>query len=137
MEIFILRIYAAEKVFYEGECKSLIIPAVNGQFGVLAHHSNMIAAIVPGILSYKNKEGEEVVASVSSGLIKVEDNDVLVLVDSIERPEEIDVNRAKKAAAKAKEELLQKRTVQEYKQAQANLARAISRLKLKSFQKKR
>ncbi len=71
-------------------------------------------------------------AAVSSGLVKVENNEVLVLVDSAERPEDIDENRAKRAAAEAKEAMLQKRSIQEYQQAQANLARAINRLRIKS-----
>ncbi len=56
---------------------------------------------------------------------------MLVLVDSAERPEEIDANRAQRAAAEAKEAMLQKKTVQEYKMAQAHLARAINRLRVK------
>ena len=48
-----------------------------------------------------------------------------------ERPEEIDVKRAKKAEAKAKEELLQKKSIQEYQNAKLHLARAINRLKVK------
>jgi F-type H+-transporting ATPase subunit epsilon len=68
----------------------------------------------------------------SSGLVKVENNEVLVLVDSAERPEDIDENRAKRAAAEAKEAMLQKRSIQEYQQAQANLARAINRLRIKN-----
>ena len=64
-------------------------------------------------------------------MVKVEDNDVLVLVDSAERPEEIDTNRAERAVAEAKEAMLQKKTVQEYKMAQAHLARAINRLRVK------
>ena len=138
MASFNLHIFAAEKVFYEGSCEYLVIPTVKGQYGILAQHSNMIAAVVAGEIMFRKagKEREEekedkVIASVSAGLVKVEDNDVLVLVDSIERPEEIDENRARKAAAKAKEEMLQKRTVQEYRQAQAHLARAINRLKVK------
>ena len=61
----------------------------------------------------------------------LENGEVLILVDSCERPEEIDVNRAKKAEAKAKEELLQKKSIQEYQSAKLHLARAINRLKVK------
>lgn len=63
--------------------------------------------------------------------MKIEDGDVLLLVDTAERPEDIDANRAKRAADAAKEELLQKKSLQEYKSAQANLARALSRLRVK------
>ena len=71
----------------------------------------------------------------SAGLVKVEDNDVLILADSIERPEEIDENRARRSLAAAKEALLQKRSIQEYKMVQANLARALNRLNTKNYGK--
>lgn len=74
----------------------------------------------------------EQIAAVSAGLIKVENNEVLILVDSAERPEDIDVNRARRAADEAKEAMLQKKSIQEYRSAQTRLARAISRLRVKS-----
>ena len=52
-------------------------------------------------------------------------------MDTAERPEEIDAKRAKRDADAAKEALLQKRSIQEYRAAQATLARAISRLRVK------
>lgn len=55
----------------------------------------------------------------------------MLLVSTAERPEDIDVNRARRAEDAAKEALLQKKSLQEYKSAQANLARALSRLRVK------
>ncbi len=131
MDTFHVHIYDSDSVFYEGECESLVLPTTEGQYGILAHHSNMIAAVVPGTMTCRLPGENTLVGAVSAGLVKVEDNDVLVLIDSAERPEEIDARRAERAAAEAKEALLQKRTVQEYKMAQANLARAINRLRVK------
>ena len=71
-------------------------------------------------------------AAVAEGLVKVENGEVLVLVDSIERPEEIDVNRAKRKAEEAEEAILQKKSRLEYRTAQADLARALNRLKVKN-----
>ena len=58
--------------------------------GILAGHSNTIAALVPGAMSVTLPNGERRTAAVSGGLIKVENNEVLVLADSAERPDEID-----------------------------------------------
>ena len=132
MSTFHVSILAADRPFYEGECESLVIPTVDGQYGILAHHRNVIAAIVPGTLRYKIPDKPAQIAAVSAGLIKIENNDVLILVDSAERPEDIDANRARRAADEAKEAMLQKRSIQEYRSAQARLARAISRLLVKS-----
>ena len=68
---------------------------------------------------------------VSAGLVKVENGEVLILVDSAERPEEIDLNRARREADAAKEAMLQKRSIQEYRMAQFTLARAAARMKVK------
>ena len=76
-------------------------------------------------------DGEEIEASVSSGIVKIENNTVLVLVETAELPEDIDANRARRAEAAAKEAMLQKRSIREYNEAQAQLARAVSRLRVK------
>ncbi len=132
MENFPVHILAADEPFYEGPCQSLSVPTTTGMYGVLAHHTNVIMAIVPGTLRYRCEGQEEQLAAVSAGLMKVENGEVLILVDSAERPDEIDANRAKRAADRAKEELLQKKSIQEYRMAQSNLARALSRLQVKS-----
>ena len=132
MENFPVHILAADEPFYEGPCQSISVPTTTGMYGVLAHHTNVIMAIVPGTLRYCCEGEEEKLAAVSAGLMKVENGEVLILVDSAERPEEIDANRAQRAADRAKEELLQKKSIQEYRMAQSNLARALSRLQVKS-----
>ena len=132
MENFPVHILAADEPFYEGPCQSISVPTTTGMYGVLAHHTNVILAIVPGTLRYRREGEDEKLAAVSAGLMKVENGEVLILVDSAERPEEIDANRAQRAADRAKEELLQKKSIQEYRMAQSNLARALSRLQVKS-----
>ena len=130
MKIFKIHILEADNTFYEGECESLMVPTSNGQYGVLAGHSNTITAIVPGIMTYCTPGGEDLLASVSAGLLKIENNDVLVLVDAAERPEDIDANRARRLADAAKEAMLQKKSILEYRAAQTNLSRAIAQLRL-------
>lgn len=132
MENFPVHILAADEPFYEGPCQSISVPTTTGMYGVLAHHTNVILAIVPGTLRYRCEGEDEKLAAISAGLMKVENGEVLILVDSAERPEEIDANRAQRAADRAKEELLQKKSIQEYRMAQSNLARALSRLQVKS-----
>lgn len=132
METFQVHILAADKNFYEGPCVSLTIPTGDGEQGILAHHSDMIAAILPGMLRYQTPDGPVCLAAVSSGMVKIEKNDVLVLVDSVERPEEIDAARARRDADEAREAMLQRKSRQEYRLAQATLARAMNRLRVKA-----
>ena len=136
MTKFFLQILAAEKIFFDGDCISLVIPTIQGQYGIQANHSNMVAAVVPGILKYMLPDGTEFIAVVSEGIVKVENNQVLLLLDTVERPEEIDENRAKRASEQAKEALLQKKSIQDYYAAQAKMARAISRLRGKKYDNK-
>lgn len=128
MSSFTVHILAADKVLYEGDCESLIIPTPWGQYGILAHHCKAICAIVAGRLTYRVPGGEDRYAAVSDGLVKIEDNDVLILVDTAERPEEIDINNVLRAADASREAMLQKRSIREYREAQATLARALSRM---------
>ena len=131
MDTFLVHILAADRTLYEGPCVSLTIPTSDGERGILAHHSSMMAAIVPGMIRYQPPGQETQVAAVSPGMVKVEANEVLVLVDSAERPEEIDEARARRKADEAREAMLQKKSIQEYQLAQSTLARALNRLRVK------
>ena len=129
---FVLNILAAEKKVYSGNCVSMVFPATDGQYGVLAHHQNTIMAVVPGELTFCDENGENFVFVVSTGLVKIEENEVLVLVETAEKPEEIDRLRAERAAVEAKEALLLKKSLQERRSAEMKLARAMSRMRAKS-----
>lgn len=132
MNSFNVHILAASHTFYEGACTSLVVPTPHGQYGILAGHCNTISAVIPGKMEYRVPGQGKQIAAVSSGLVKVENNEVLVLVDSAERPEDIDALKAKKAADAAKEALLQKQSIREYRAAQMTLARAVARLRVKN-----
>lgn len=133
MESFQARILAADRIFYEGPCLSMTVPTSDGELGILARHASMIAAVRPGTLRFQPPEQPVQAAAISPGMVKVEGNEVLVLVDSIERPEEIDAARAQREADETREALLQKRSRQEHQVAQAALARALNRLRVKGL----
>ena len=130
MDTFQVHILAADKTLYEGPCESLTIPTSDGEQGILAHHSGMMAAVRTGTLRYRAPGQPVQLAAVSPGMVNVEGNEVLVLVDSAERPEEIDEARARREADEAREAILQKKSIQEYQLAQAALGRALNRLRV-------
>lgn len=131
MSVFSLEILAAEKTVYNGDCLSLRFPATDGLYGVLPNHENSIMAVVPGTLSYTDGEGTEHLCVVSNGLVKIEENTVLVLVETAEAPEDIDRNRAERDAEEAREALILKKSLQERRSAEFKLARALSRMRAK------
>ena len=129
MASFYVHILAEDHVLVRGDCNSLVLPLVDGLYGIQAHHSSMISAIVPGVLSCTMADGTVFTAAVSNGLVKVEDNDVLVLVESAKKSGDIDSLRAKRDAEEAEAALRSHKTAMEYRIAQAALLRATSRLR--------
>lgn len=130
MDTFGLKIIASDRVFYEGRCRKLILPAPDGEMGILANHENMVIAVNVGDARMEIEEGNWVDVAVGRGFAEVVNNRVTVLVDTAERPEEIDVRRAEEAKERAEEQLRQKQSIQEYYRTQASLARAMNRLKV-------
>lgn len=132
MTPFPLSILSPETRFYEDQVTYLEFPTIDGQYGIAAHHSNLIAPMVDGMIRIRTVDGENQISAVSGGLVKVEQGHVLVMADTIVPIDEIDVQRNEQKAAAAKEALLQKRSIQEYHMAKAQLNRALNRLKVKN-----
>lgn len=126
---FQVHILSSDREFYQGTCVSLVLPTPEGMIGVLAGRANLAAAVEPGILTCRLPDGSTLTGVVSHGIARVENNEVTVLVGSAEKPEEIDAARAERAAQRAREQLLQKLSWQEHLQTQANLTRAVNRMR--------
>ena len=135
MKTFKARIIEADNTFYDGEMVSLTVPATDGEYGIMAMHQNVVIAINPGIVRFQLESGEWLEASVSDGMMRVEDGEVLILVDSAEWPDEIDEAKARAKEAAAKEAMLQKLSAREYALAESSLKRAVSRLRIKNNQR--
>lgn len=130
MSKFFLKVISSNRIFYEGFCTCLIIPAVDGEQAIMAHHEEVIVAVDNGEMRMQTKEGGEWSHAVlGKGFCMVANNRVTVLADTVERPEEVDANRAKEALERAQERLRQKQSIQEYHMTQAAMARALTRLK--------
>ena len=119
MSTFSLKIISTDKVFYDGKCEYLVIPTIDGEKGILAHHENMVIAVEIGELRFRKPDGEWVTAVVSKGFAEIVNNRASVLVNTAERPEDIDVKRAEEAKERAEEQLRQKQSIQEYYLSQA------------------
>ena len=130
MNTFSLKVIATDKVFYDGKCTALIIPALDGEREILAHHENMVIATKEGEVRCRTDESSDwKKAVVGVGFVHIANNRVTMLVDTAERPEDIDAVRAKQAYKRAVEQLRQKQSIQEYHMSRASLARAMARLK--------
>lgn len=130
MDTFGLKIIASDRVFYEGRCRQIIIPAPDGEKGILPNHENMVIAVTVGDARMEVEKGKWVDIAVGAGFMEIVNNRVTMLVDTAERPEEIDIRRAEEAKERAEEQLRQRQSIQEYYHSQASLARAMNRLKV-------
>lgn len=130
MATFYLKIISSNRVFYEGPCHCLIIPALDGEKAIMAHHEEMIIAIRSGEMRLQKEAGGAWEAAVlGQGFCQIANNRATLLADTVERPEEVDANRAREALERAQERLRQKQSIQEYHMTQSAMARALVRLK--------
>ena len=130
---FHLQVISVNGIFYDDEAIEIIVPCDDGELAILAGHEEMILAIYEGIIKIKNPKGDWIIGVVSIGSVQVTvDNRCIVLVNTVERPEDIDKRRAQEAYEFAMEHLMQKQSIKEFKKSQAGLARALTRLKASS-----
>ena len=135
MNKFMLNITASSGEFYQGSCESMVLPVKDGVYGVQAGHSPVLVAIHMGMLKF-TVDGETREILVGDGIAEVTPTFVLLLVDSAERPEDIDKNRAEAARIRAEERLQHQQSMHEYYQSQIALQRAMQRLQAASKYKR-
>ena len=135
MNSFILNITASSGEFYQGSCESMVLPVKDGVYGVQAGHSPVLVAIHMVMLKF-TVDGEIREILVGDGIAEVTPTFVLLLVDSAERPEDIDKNRAEAARIRAEERLQHKQSMHEYYQTKIALDRAMQRLQTASKYKR-
>lgn len=127
---YFLRIVSATGKFFSGRVRSVIVPGIDGEKEILAHHEDMILAIEDGVLRFQEEGSSEWTKAVCSrGFVEITNNRATILVSTCERPEDIDRIRAQEAKERAEEQLRQKQSIQEYYNSQASLSRAMARLK--------
>ena len=128
MANFNLKIYATDKVVFDGECESLVLPAADGEYAILPNHEDVLVALTMGETRF-TVGGENSIFFTGSGFCYFNNNDAVVFVDTAERPEEIDERRAREAMERAEERLRQQQSKTDFYLSQAALSRAMSRMK--------
>ena len=132
MADFHVKIISSNRTFYEGVCHCLILPAVDGEMAVMAHHESEIVAVKAGEMRFEEADGTKHVLAVSSGFVEMINNRVKLFCLTAESPEEIDIRRAQEAKERAEEQMRQKQSIQEYHMNQLALSRAMARLRVTS-----
>ena len=127
MEGLRLEIVTPDKVVLQADVDYVGAPGVDGEFGVLAGHIPLLAALSIGGMYYK--QGRQTHwAFVSGGFAEVADNKVTILAEAAELAEQIDVSRAQQAYERAKARLDALKPEIDIVRAQLAMRRALSRL---------
>jgi F-type H+-transporting ATPase subunit epsilon len=102
-----VEIVTAERMVYSGEADMVIAPGIEGVLGILPRHAPLLTALQVGELRVKN-DGEEITMAIGGGFMEVSPDKVIVLADTAERAEEIDIARAEAARERAERLLREK-----------------------------
>jgi F-type H+-transporting ATPase subunit epsilon len=129
-EELLLEIVTPEKLAFSGTIDEVTCPGSEGEFGVLRGHASLLSAIKFGELSYV-KDGKRTSYAVTTGYAEVTGSKVTVLVETAERADQIDVERARRAKEAAEQKLAKfAKEDPEYDRAKIALERAEVRLKI-------
>ncbi|MGI6413280.1 MAG: F0F1 ATP synthase subunit epsilon [Syntrophomonadaceae bacterium] len=126
---FMLEIVTPERILFKDEVQLVVVPAVEGEMGIMKNHAPLVAGLKIGVLRYKDSSDSQAKIAVSGGFIEVVDNVARVLAETAEFGSEIDVLRAKAAKERAERRLSQRTEDINYARAQLALQRALARLK--------
>ena len=127
MDNFRLKIITPERVFFDKDAYMVELNTTEGEIGVYAKHIPTTCIIKPGILTIR-MDGEEKEAALHSGFIQILPDQVTILAEVIEWPEEIDLHRAEAAMERAKERIAHRTSETDIARAETALMRAMARI---------
>lgn len=76
-----LKIVSPEKIVFDGEIESVVVPGTAGQFEILVNHSPIISSLEKGVVTFVKVGGEKVSLDVNGGFVSVKKNKVNVCVE--------------------------------------------------------
>ena len=125
-----IEIITPDKVIFKGEIISVTVPGVKGRFQVLKNHAPLVSIFEIGMIEVVTPDKNSSYYATGGGTIEVLNNEVLILADSLELVEDIDVERAKNAKYRAEDRLVKKEEGTDIERAENALKRAVNRLNI-------
>lgn len=129
MATFHLKVMTVDRCFCDEEVDRIVIRTTQGDVGILPGHVPYVAALGIGSLTII-QDGKPQTAAVSGGFVDVTREQTVVLARTCEWADEIDVNRAREAAERARAVLKQHESEHEQNVAQVRLKKAINRIRI-------
>jgi len=131
-----LDIVTAERLVYSDEVDILVAPGIDGELGILPHHVPLMTVLKAGEMRAR-KGGDEIFWAISGGFLEVRPDRIIVLADTAERDDEIDLARAEEAKRRAEERLKERTITIDASRAEAALQRSLARLKVGQRRRRR
>jgi F-type H+-transporting ATPase subunit epsilon len=126
----VLEIVTPEKMTFSGPVEDVTIPGTEGEFGVLRGHEALLSSVDIGELNY-SKDGKKIFYAVNTGYAEVTGNKVTILIETAEKSDNIDKDRAMRAKEKAEARLAElAKDHADYEKTHAALLRALARLRV-------
>jgi F-type H+-transporting ATPase subunit epsilon len=125
-----LEIVTPKRIVYSGEVTSFTAPGALGGFQVLRSHAPLLSNLSVGEVKLVEVAGKELRFATSGGAVEVRENKVILLAETAERSDEIDVERARAARDRARKQLAKKSSEVDVDRARLALFRALNRLKV-------
>lgn len=127
MSQFVLEIVTPERKVFSEQVDMIVVKGMDGELGILPNHIPMVTPLKIAPMKIKQGNREQTVA-VHGGFMEVGKEKVVILAESAELPEDIDVERAKAAKERAEERLRSKQQEIDFRRAEMALQRAMNRL---------
>ncbi len=125
--LFSLKIITPDRVFYEGSVSMVEFNTTEGEIGIYKKHVPTTVIVSPGILTITEEEGVRE-AALHAGFAEILQDEVVILAEIVEWPEEIDISRAQAAKERAEERLRTKTPETDILRAETALQRALARI---------
>lgn len=126
-----LEIVTIERKVFDDHVNMVVAPGVEGVLGILPRHAPLLTTLSFGELQVKRPGQEDLFFSIGGGVMEVQPDHVIVLADSAERAEEINIARAEEARKRAEELLTQsKQEREDLERAEQTLRRSVTRIKV-------
>ena len=130
MATFPLELVSPEKLLFSEPVQTVVAPGIDGSFGVMAGHAPLLTELAVGVIKLTLASGLEAFIAVHGGYLQVTAEKVIILASAAELSEEIDVERAKAAAARARKQLEVPDGTGNAEELRRGLEKALTRLKV-------
>ncbi|UKS26086.1 F0F1 ATP synthase subunit epsilon [Paenibacillus sp. HWE-109] len=129
MSTFLLEIVTPERKVYAEQVNMISVKGVEGELGILPNHIPLVTPLKIAPITVKKQGSKDEIIAVNGGFMEVRKDKVVILAESAELPEQIDIDRAKAAKERAEKRLAEtKQDNVDFKRAEAALQRAVNRI---------